>query len=164
MTLLTKPKKTLQQLAEEQGVSITTVWRKTPKGLAYMRSPKLKVYNTAYQRAYQKTPKRRAYVRAYQETPKYKVYRKVYEKTDKFKAIHKVSSRNYIKSEPHKQKVRDLAKKQIVKLSVCKFCGATENLHRHHPDYSKPLNVITLCPSCHGKEHRKINDRIFAYG
>jgi len=35
----------------------------------------------------------------------------------------------------------------------CSECGSTENLVRHHPDYSKPKQVITLCDSCHRKLH-----------
>lgn len=35
----------------------------------------------------------------------------------------------------------------------CEICGATEGLEKHHPDYSKPLEVITLCRSCHMKLH-----------
>jgi hypothetical protein len=35
----------------------------------------------------------------------------------------------------------------------CQICGAIENLEKHHPDYSKPLEVITLCRSCHRRVH-----------
>lgn len=31
----------------------------------------------------------------------------------------------------------------------CEQCGSIENLQRHHFDYSKPLDVITLCKKCH---------------
>ncbi len=33
-----------------------------------------------------------------------------------------------------------------------------ERLHGHHDDYSKPLEVIWLCVSCHAKRHRKYED------
>ena len=36
----------------------------------------------------------------------------------------------------------------------CENCGSTASLVRHHPDYSKPLDTVTLCKSCHGKIHR----------
>ncbi len=43
---------------------------------------------------------------------------------------------------------------QNIPLSLkCDNCGSTENLDRHHQDYSKPLEVRTLCRSCHKKEH-----------
>src|SRR5690606_15525094 len=31
----------------------------------------------------------------------------------------------------------------------CYFCKSISNLVRHHTDYSKPLEVIILCKSCH---------------
>jgi len=37
--------------------------------------------------------------------------------------------------------------------SKCEKCGSIENLERHHPDYSKILEINTLCRSCHKREH-----------
>ena len=37
--------------------------------------------------------------------------------------------------------------------SNCSQCGSTENLVRHHPDYTKPKTVITFCNDCHIKLH-----------
>ena len=37
----------------------------------------------------------------------------------------------------------------------CELCGTTEGLERHHPDYSKPLIVTTLCRYCHKNIHIK---------
>jgi hypothetical protein len=39
----------------------------------------------------------------------------------------------------------------------CRDCDSTET-HGHHPDYSKPLDVIWLCPEHHIAEHRRIDD------
>jgi len=33
----------------------------------------------------------------------------------------------------------------------CRVCGA-ERVHAHHPDYSKPLEVVWLCPAHHARE------------
>jgi hypothetical protein len=35
----------------------------------------------------------------------------------------------------------------------CESCGSIINLEGHHPDYSKPKKVITLCRLCHRKIH-----------
>jgi len=35
----------------------------------------------------------------------------------------------------------------------CQHCGATHYVHAHHEDYSKPLDIIWLCPSCHLDQH-----------
>lgn len=34
----------------------------------------------------------------------------------------------------------------------CEFCG-DHRVHAHHKDYSKPLEVIWLCPKCHHRLH-----------
>lgn len=34
----------------------------------------------------------------------------------------------------------------------CEFCSA-EEVHAHHKDYSKPLDVIWLCAKCHHRLH-----------
>lgn len=39
----------------------------------------------------------------------------------------------------------------------CERCGATELLHAHHEDYTKPLEINWLCRVCHGKRHKEIN-------
>jgi hypothetical protein len=56
----------------------------------------------------------------------------------------------------------------VIKKQSCKVCKA-KITHAHHPDYSKPLEVIWLCPSHHKaihfgllteKENKKINNQI----
>ena len=52
---------------------------------------------------------------------------------------------------------------KIVKPSVCSGCGCPDTEQRmeaHHHDYSKPLDVIWLCPSCHARmdEQRRIRE------
>jgi hypothetical protein len=50
----------------------------------------------------------------------------------------------------------------IQKPATCQGCEKPKSpreLHGHHKDYSKPLEVIWLCASCHAAEHRKYEDR-----
>lgn len=40
-------------------------------------------------------------------------------------------------------------------MEKCEHCGSTDkdDLVRHHPDYSKPYETVTLCHGCHAKLH-----------
>ena len=49
---------------------------------------------------------------------------------------------------------------RIHKLDFCEHCGDYGvAIDGHHPSYLNPLEVIWLCKPCHGKEHKKINER-----
>ena len=53
---------------------------------------------------------------------------------------------------PDHVKARNTAKK-IAKAETCCKCGSKIDIERHHPDYSKPLEIITLCRKCHVGVH-----------
>lgn len=44
---------------------------------------------------------------------------------------------------------------KLFKPSNCSQCGYEGHIEGHHPDYSKPLEVIWLCRECHNREHQK---------
>ncbi len=46
---------------------------------------------------------------------------------------------------------------KLTRPKKCERCEEVEKLHGHHPDYNKPLEVIWLCPACHGAEHKRLN-------
>lgn len=57
------------------------------------------------------------------------------------------------KANPEKRRAHRLASEARIPMIECVRCGSKKRLHRHHPDYAKPLEVIILCAKCHGEEH-----------
>jgi len=44
--------------------------------------------------------------------------------------------------------------RRLVKPVACQGCGKTNTLlNGHHEDYSKPLDIIWFCTSCHKRRH-----------
>jgi hypothetical protein len=43
----------------------------------------------------------------------------------------------------------------LARPSACEVCGVGPDRHLvyHHPDYTRPLDVIPLCASCHARVH-----------
>lgn len=54
--------------------------------------------------------------------------------------------------DPVKTAARRAAAKKVP-LGPCSVCGTTEDVHRHHPDYARPLDVVLLCRRHHNEEH-----------
>jgi hypothetical protein len=42
----------------------------------------------------------------------------------------------------------------------CEVCGTTENVHGHHEDYDKPLEVRWLCVIHHAEEHQRMKEKV----
>jgi ribosomal protein S27AE len=42
---------------------------------------------------------------------------------------------------------------ELVRPETCSQCTAPGNIHAHHADYAKPLDVRWLCASCHRLHH-----------
>lgn len=66
---------------------------------------------------------------------------------------------------PTNSREKDLIYKSVVKAKAtgeivfakCQKCGTTsKRLHAHHDDYSKPLDVVCLCVSCHRERHKAL--------
>ena len=63
------------------------------------------------------------------------------------------------KKKPHKTKAQGQLKYAVktgaIVRSSCERCGSA-NTHGHHEDYSKPLEVVWLCPLHHAERHREL--------
>lgn len=42
---------------------------------------------------------------------------------------------------------------KVVRVRFCHRCGSTSLIQGHHDDYDKPLEIISLCSSCHTLRH-----------
>jgi hypothetical protein len=82
-------------------------------------------------------------------------HKRYYEKhKDKINAKIAERNRKYPKRAKAISIVRSaLMKGTLVRPSQCSKCDNKKNIQAHHEDYSKPLEIIWLCASCHAGLH-----------
>jgi len=98
-----------------------------------------------------KNRRTRAYYQNHKQ--KFQSYQREYRK--KHKEQYNRNNRVYKSRHQQQIAVENLAYRLVPLGSRCEHCGSTENLCRHHPDYTKPFSIVTLCHSCHMKLHSK---------
>lgn len=78
------------------------------------------------------------------------------------KAKHRARIRAYQARWPEKTRahksVHKALRSGLLTRQPCERCNSTNRVHAHHEDYTKPLEVIWLCSSCHGERHRELNN------
>lgn len=83
--------------------------------------------------------------------------KKEYRETPEGREASRTSWRNAWKTSKHKILARQAVRKALVsgklKRLPCKECGEVKT-DAHHPDYSKPLEVVWLCEPHHYHIHR----------
>ena len=88
--------------------------------------------------------------------------RKEYSMTTRGKSVGNKSKLKWNENNPEKRAASLLLNNAIkygrIKKEPCKICGSTKRIHGHHNDYSKPLDVIWLCPQHHTDLHKYINE------
>lgn len=89
-----------------------------------------------------------------------KLVRKLWYEKNKKKQIAKQKVYNETKADKNKliarRKLNDALKLgHIEKRIRCQCCNKKSRLEAHHADYSKPLDVIWVCKSCHIKIHKR---------
>lgn len=107
----------------------------------------------------EKARDRTDYTAKYRATDAYRTAFAKYRSTGKAKA----TSDAYVKRAKAVSRVKFAAREKVsaaVKSGVlirpdgCEACGSSGMIHAHHHDYSKPLEVRWLCPTCHTRLHR----------
>ena len=107
----------------------------SPDGLAYVCKSCGNAAKTAHRKANPDLFRRRA--------------RKSYRKHRDWYLANQIE---YRKKNREKTKAQGAAK-WLPLAEFCITCHATESLERHHPDYTKPKEIVTLCRRCHKAIH-----------
>lgn len=69
------------------------------------------------------------------------------------------AERNKDKRYAHFSLKRALMSGAIERPSSCSRCGASGvRIEGHHPDYTRPLDVVWLCSPCHKAEHKRVRE------
>ena len=76
---------------------------------------------------------------------------------ERFLEFRRKVQKRYARKYPEKVRAHKVAHKHTeeLKKGFCENCQSRENLVMHHPNYFIPLEVITLCDSCHHDLHKK---------
>lgn len=74
------------------------------------------------------------------------------------KGLKTIEFKIYCQKNPEKVNAQQILSRQIkngqIKRSPCQVCGKIKNIQGHHQDYSKPLEIIWLCPIHHKEIHK----------
>jgi hypothetical protein len=54
-----------------------------------------------------------------------------------------------------RREVQNAKRDGVLPDKPCAVCGS-KNVEHHHPDYSKPLDVVFICAACHRQLHKKL--------
>lgn len=103
-----------------------------------------KIYKRVHPRSEAQRKRDRIYNRKYRANNKDKINARM----AKYRATHRKEFRARYKIEKRKRR-------GYITEEPCQVCRTTKNLHGHHPDYDKPLEIIWLCPLHHSKVHQK---------
>jgi len=85
---------------------------------------------------------------------------KKHRQTEKWKTLKRKYDEEYKRKNPEKIKAQGLLRTAIYRgkihrPNVCDICQCECIPHGHHEDYSKPYEVIWMCPSCHLYHHQR---------
>lgn len=79
-------------------------------------------------------------------------YGTTYYKSERYKKLNIAKQLRHIEKYPEKLFARKVGHKLKLK-DKCERCGVKNNLERHHSNYRKPKEIMTLCRCCHLSLH-----------
>ena len=101
-----------------------------------------------------RTEKHKETVKKYNRTEKAPARTKRFLSTEKGKIYNRGKARRQRDRHPERCEARIIANKYLEKGKPCIICGLPGE--RHHPNYTKPLEVIFLCKKHHMEFHMQI--------
>ena len=109
-------------------------------------------------RAYWCKDCRRDFDRQRNLRPDRRLYIKQWEQSERGKQLRAISRKNDRQQNKNKYRARrllnKLIKEGVINRMPCEICRKTGN--GHHPDYSKPTEVVWLCRKHHAELNRKL--------
>jgi hypothetical protein len=121
------------------------------KAYYQINSEEIKKKNREYYYANreEKKQKQREYNNREEIKKQHKIYRELNrEKIREFDRQYRKNPKKIIRTQ-----AKRLADKLNIRLKECSACGSTNNLERHHPDYTRPHKIVILCRDCHREWH-----------
>ncbi len=96
--------------------------------------------------------------RRFKNDPRVRARHRRYLQTEAGKKTQRRAQLKYIAENPDRRAANTLLGNaardgRISKPDVCSKCGCGGIIHGHHPDYTLPLEVVWLCPTCHKAVH-----------
>ena len=100
----------------------------------------------------------------FQTDPKVLARHKRYQATEAGKASMVASRMKWLMANADKRAAHVILGSAVMsgrkeKPLTCSACGSGGRIHGHHEDYSKPLDVIWLCPKCHHSRHSNVPEK-----
>lgn len=97
----------------------------------------------------------------FKNDPKVRERHKRYQETEGGRINSNNAKKKFIKRNPEKRAAHIIVGNAVrsgvlIKPKDCPVCGEfkpSRQIHAHHDDYTKPLEVRWMCASCHSKEH-----------
>jgi len=101
----------------------------------------------------------RAFDRARANNPERVAARAAYAKTEAYEAVHEAAALRWAAKHPDRRAANHAVGSALragkLLRQPCWVCG--DKAHAHHPDYSRPLDVVWLCPPHHKQAHALVS-------